>query len=70
MTTAQLKANEVFFNRVLLIGSEKYMWFDKGHIYDISNGKFISSVQACNDMKRITPSSFWNKIETNNKLNN
>lgn len=65
MTTAQLKANEVFFNRVLLIGTKKYMWLDKGHIYDISNGKFISSVKACNDMKDITPSSFWNKIQTN-----
>jgi hypothetical protein len=65
MTTKELKANEVFFNKVLLMTSGIYIWADKGHIYDLSSGKFASSVQGCNDMKGITPSSFWNKIITN-----
>ena len=41
MTPAQLKSNDTFHLGMIKMKSKVYMWKDRGHIYDCSDGRSI-----------------------------
>ena len=41
MTPAQLKSNDTFHLGMIKMKSKMYMWKDRGHIYDCSDGRSI-----------------------------
>ena len=62
MTNQQKIANERYFCGISTM-TRMYLWQDKGHLYNIEDGKFIAPNQrAYDDIKSITPSSFHNKV--------
>lgn len=55
------KKNEQFFRKVAQL-AKIYTWPDKGHSYRIINNCFYGSKKAIEDIKAITPKTFWVKL--------